>query len=348
MAITPVCTPAAESAAEAGHIPASIAQTWSTDYTSTLYSASTRATTVSSATSQAMTVRLMTFNGHMHPAYQGHQASRQQRDEQASNAARSKEQHHKQAWNPTPRDSLSRREHPGKPGSRRRKRYDNNHFVEHPCAILSPEDLPAPGYPLNAPGFHFTEHTQIAMSSPDTSVVYSRPEPRPRPARRGLTPGDRSLRQAVRRRRVPQGLVRRVEATILRFLYGQDTRSETWTLLDDDDDDDDETTSEEDDETFSDDSDVGDQAGSMVLVCEEDTNPAMTEIEAIRQSQQSDIDDPLTVTSKRRLVWEASDGKDTREGKRLTFIERRPDTILPVGSTSFYDTLFASSSIASR
>jgi hypothetical protein len=176
-----------------------------------------------------------------------------------------------------------------------------DYFVEHPCAILSPEDLPAPGYPLNAPGFHFTEHTKIAMSSPDTSVIYSRPEPRSRPARRGLTPGDRSLRQAVRRRRVPQGLVRRVEATIIRFLSGQDTRSETWTLLDE------ESTSEEEEE-FSDDSDVGYQGDSMVLVCEEDTKPAMVEVEAIKQSQQDDIDDPLTVTSKRRLVWEASDG----------------------------------------
>jgi hypothetical protein len=126
MAITPVCTPAAESSAQAGHIPTSIAQTWSTAYTSALYSSSSRATTVSSAASQGMTVSLMTFNGHMHPAYQAHQASRQQRDEQESNTARTKEKRHNQAWNPTPRDSLVRREHPDKPGSRRRKRYDNS------------------------------------------------------------------------------------------------------------------------------------------------------------------------------------------------------------------------------
>ncbi|CAO3594901.1 unnamed protein product [Absidia cylindrospora] len=34
----------------------------------------------------------------------------------------------------------------GKPGSRRRKRWDNNHLKDNPAAILYPEDLKPPGH----------------------------------------------------------------------------------------------------------------------------------------------------------------------------------------------------------
>ncbi|CAO3633645.1 unnamed protein product [Cunninghamella blakesleeana] len=47
------------------------------------------------------------------------------------------------------RDSLARRNKLliGKEGSRRRQRWDNNQFNNHPCAILYEDDLYLPGYP---------------------------------------------------------------------------------------------------------------------------------------------------------------------------------------------------------
>ncbi|RKP24385.1 hypothetical protein SYNPS1DRAFT_29847 [Syncephalis pseudoplumigaleata] len=334
MAITPLSTPAAASPdVDSRAAAATMAQALSLDYGPT-------------TPAHGMTVRLMTFHGHQHPAYMASGSQRQAANERRdpSTAATTKEKARRQTWKPAPHDGPTRREHPGKPGSRRRQRYDNSHFVGHPWAILSPEDLPAPGYPHDAPGFHFTEHAQLAMTAPDASPIHGRYEPRSRPAaRHGLTPGDRALRQAVRRRQVPRGLVRRVEATIRRFLSGEDTRSEAWMLLEEED------VAEQREEQEGVVSDVDE---SMVLVCEADVR---------EQWAEEHEEEPLTVTSKRRLVWRGSDGlsrlvvhsvcrhyrlhsysKDARDGARLTYIERRPETTMPVGTTSFYDALFAS------
>ncbi|KAI9593870.1 hypothetical protein BDF19DRAFT_447157 [Syncephalis fuscata] len=319
---------ASDSSHQTGTILGTAIQTLSSTLASTTL-ATNESVSSPAVTTAGMTVRLMTFNGHRPHSYV---SKRQDQHEVSSSNSRSKNRHNP-SWTPTPRDSLIRREYPGKPGSRRRQRYDNNHFVGHPCATLSPEDLPAPGYALDAPGFHFTDHAQVALSAPELPAIFLPSKIRSRPTRVGLTPGDRTLRQAD---------------------------FDAWTLLDHDILSEEE---EEEEEPSSNDSDVDDQASSMVLVCEEDTQPSMNvanEVTAI----DGELNDAITVTSGRRLVWEASDGlsrlivhsicrhyrlhsysKDTREGKRLTFIERRPDTVLPTSNTSFFDTLFFSSNM---
>ncbi|KAL1919155.1 uncharacterized protein VTP21DRAFT_2537 [Calcarisporiella thermophila] len=71
-----------------------------------------------------------------------------------------KEKRRRKRWVPN-RDSQAKRERPGKEGSRRRNRYDNNNFTFHDLAMLDPHDLPMPGYPSAFPRFHFT--CQVVM-----------------------------------------------------------------------------------------------------------------------------------------------------------------------------------------
>ncbi|KAG9301676.1 hypothetical protein G9A89_016747 [Geosiphon pyriformis] len=44
---------------------------------------------------------------------------------------------------------------PGKDGSRRRNRHNNNNFTQHPFAVLDPADLMPPGYENRLTTFHF-------------------------------------------------------------------------------------------------------------------------------------------------------------------------------------------------
>ncbi|KAJ3219211.1 hypothetical protein HDU67_002207 [Dinochytrium kinnereticum] len=125
------------------------------------------------------------------------------------------------------RDSLARRLFIGKIGSRRRQRYDNNHFVDHP--LVDPaEPFKAkdafPGPPMPRPKTVFSlvpPSLRSRVLSPPTDVTPPRPQPVPeiRVGEKAMTKSDRSLRRELRRARwVSEEAISRFEEEIVAFV----------------------------------------------------------------------------------------------------------------------------------
>ncbi|RUP42926.1 hypothetical protein BC936DRAFT_137883 [Jimgerdemannia flammicorona] len=153
------------------------------------------------------------------------------------------------------RDSLARRNTllVGKEGSRRRNRWNNSkhgdcwldalvglsvvdNFVDHPHAVLRSEDLPAPGYHLDAPKFHWSYDTALAhLAVSDLDQILhadsrthvprhpSQSEPHVRIRR--------SVRQELKRSHVPEGTVRRFEAELVEFLERYGDEEAGWVVV---------------------------------------------------------------------------------------------------------------------
>ncbi|KAI9225466.1 MAG: hypothetical protein DHS80DRAFT_33672 [Piptocephalis tieghemiana] len=125
----------------------------------------------------------------------------------------------------------SSREDP--PPPRRKNRRDNDRFTHHPFAILNPIDLPAPGYPREAPTFHFTPdlidlplepaHPEVKFP-PSSSSRSSSSSSIPR-LHRGLPPPPR--------RRAHKDHVQEMEEHIRAFAYAlpDSLYADSWNLM---------------------------------------------------------------------------------------------------------------------
>ncbi|CAO3672429.1 unnamed protein product [Umbelopsis vinacea] len=136
------------------------------------------------------------------------------------------------------RDSLKSRNQllVGKEGSRRRQRWDNNNFTDHPFAKLNPADLRPPGY-ADRPKFHWTDDEAVAnVTSDDIDrlclsqvAIYSNTEPPP-----SL---QRSVRYDLKKSHIPEGLVAFYDEQIRQFMERStikdpDSLEQDWVLVD--------------------------------------------------------------------------------------------------------------------
>ncbi|ORX96013.1 hypothetical protein K493DRAFT_314734 [Basidiobolus meristosporus CBS 931.73] len=119
------------------------------------------------------------------------------------------------------RDSLKTRESRGKEGSRRRNRYDNDHFTYLPHAVLNPKDMIPPGYPAQAPHFHFKydqamEQLLQHKFAHDTDLRATEKPCTNYPETQSFI--DRSIRRELRKAHVSQGIVEQYEGQIKEFV----------------------------------------------------------------------------------------------------------------------------------
>ncbi|KAI7864514.1 hypothetical protein BDF14DRAFT_1834038 [Spinellus fusiger] len=122
------------------------------------------------------------------------------------------------------KDTLSRRSNLtiGKEGSRRRQRWDNNNFSDHPTAVLCTEDLRPPGYERRsrAPQWCLPALDQTEAEAEAEAVVvvsHSRTAPLSRHTRRDL-----------KRSHLPMGIVSTYEEQILHFIQQQKLLPTGW------------------------------------------------------------------------------------------------------------------------
>eukprot|EP00842_Homolaphlyctis_polyrhiza_P005838 jgi/Hompol1/6255/HPOL_002197-RA len=134
------------------------------------------------------------------------------------------------------RDSLARRLFIGKPGSRRRQRFDNNHFTDHPFASTDADFIhewdQEPGFILPAKPTIFSEVTfsssrkslinvspnEVVRPHVQTSSVPPSPPPSPVCGPSNLSRADRDVRRTVRRSCCDDDLVRKLELVIVNFI----------------------------------------------------------------------------------------------------------------------------------
>ncbi|KAI8342793.1 hypothetical protein BC941DRAFT_413855 [Chlamydoabsidia padenii] len=110
----------------------------------------------------------------------------------------------------------------GKPGSRRRKRWDNNHLKDNPAAVLYPEDLKPPGHPPSRVSF-----LQWDMEDDDTTLDNNNDDDIYLPH---LT---RQMRHGLKRHHIPEGWVMQYEQQLVNFLSRQDENELlTWEIDD--------------------------------------------------------------------------------------------------------------------
>ncbi|ORX91742.1 hypothetical protein K493DRAFT_355288 [Basidiobolus meristosporus CBS 931.73] len=118
------------------------------------------------------------------------------------------------------RDSLKSRESKGKEGSRRRKRYDNDHFTHLPHAVLNPKDLAPPGYPAEAPRFHFKYDRamqQLLQHNFIHDIDLRAMEKTPQcPESQSYI--HRSIRRELKKAHVSEGIVERHEIELIEFI----------------------------------------------------------------------------------------------------------------------------------
>ncbi|CAG8459091.1 4892_t:CDS:2 [Paraglomus occultum] len=120
------------------------------------------------------------------------------------------------------RDSLARRESPGKDGSRRRNRHDNNNFAYHPLAILDPTDLAPPGYSHEMSTFHFYYDAMIdhfCTMFADLGYFPHEPECKRRTRDNKENVLGKSTRKRLRKSH-PEGIVKTYEEKLTAFLSG--------------------------------------------------------------------------------------------------------------------------------
>ncbi|CAG8488741.1 8436_t:CDS:10 [Paraglomus brasilianum] len=123
------------------------------------------------------------------------------------------------------RDSLARRDSPGKDGSRRRNRHDNNNFAYHPLAILDPIDLAPPGYSHEMSTFHFYYDAMIDHFCTVFADLGYLPLPAHEPECKRHTRDNKEnvLGKHARKRlkkSQPEGIVKKYEEKLMAFLSG--------------------------------------------------------------------------------------------------------------------------------
>ncbi|KAF7729577.1 hypothetical protein EC973_004252 [Apophysomyces ossiformis] len=122
------------------------------------------------------------------------------------------------------RDSLARRTQllVGKEGSRRRQRWDNSNFSDHPSAVLFAEDLRPPGYG-DRPTFHWVHDNEpvdelledvMSLQEEEQETVGEDDHTR----LETMAPLSRKARQMLKKSRVPKGLVSLYEQRLLTFM----------------------------------------------------------------------------------------------------------------------------------
>ncbi|KAK9703095.1 hypothetical protein K7432_010912 [Basidiobolus ranarum] len=119
------------------------------------------------------------------------------------------------------RDSLKSRESQGKEGSRRRKRYDNDHFTHLPHAVLNPKDLAPPGYPMEAPRFHFKYDRamqQVLQHNFIHDIDLQSMERGPSQHPESQSYIHRSIRRELKKAHVSEGVVERHEIELIEFI----------------------------------------------------------------------------------------------------------------------------------
>ncbi|KAI8848646.1 hypothetical protein BC829DRAFT_393552 [Chytridium lagenaria] len=130
------------------------------------------------------------------------------------------------------RDSLASRLFIGKLGSRRRQRYDNNHFTDHPLVDPSepfkPKDaFPGPSQPRPKTVFSLVPAAlrQRVLATTPTAVPPTTPVVRIGAS--AMTKADRALRRDLRKGRwVEEEVVRCFEEEVLAFLEGGERGSD--------------------------------------------------------------------------------------------------------------------------
>ncbi|KAI8384382.1 uncharacterized protein BYT42DRAFT_612086 [Radiomyces spectabilis] len=115
------------------------------------------------------------------------------------------------------RESLARRNRllVGKEGSRRRQRWDNNNFSDHPFAVLHPDDLRPPGYSHQRPSFHWTDEDAAVILEAEYEFW---DENHPDLNGACTAPLTRSVRQDLKKMHIPKGLVIFYENQLLDFM----------------------------------------------------------------------------------------------------------------------------------
>ncbi|KAI8907039.1 hypothetical protein DFJ77DRAFT_187682 [Powellomyces hirtus] len=128
----------------------------------------------------------------------------------------------------TPRDSLVNRERAGKVGSRRRRRYDNDNFTEHPIVMKHGSDPEFynrndrfPGLAVPRPASPFTQlpHSLVnslpTTTNPATAASAAEADRPIVPGESNLTRQDRKLLTQIRRTGLGMDVVKRFEGEII-------------------------------------------------------------------------------------------------------------------------------------
>ncbi|ORZ22381.1 hypothetical protein BCR42DRAFT_406073 [Absidia repens] len=111
----------------------------------------------------------------------------------------------------------------GKPGSRRRKRWDNNHLKDNPAAILFPEDLKPPGHQHSTSRIlHFQGQLEDGVED-DTIAIDDIGDTDIENNYNDLSVTDlpsltRQMRYGLKRQHIPEGWVSYYEQQLLEFL----------------------------------------------------------------------------------------------------------------------------------
>ncbi|KAH8553970.1 hypothetical protein BGW37DRAFT_517720 [Umbelopsis sp. PMI_123] len=138
------------------------------------------------------------------------------------------------------RDSLNRRNQLliGREGSRRRQRWDNNNFTDHPFAIINPADLRPPGY-SDLPKFHWADDEAIANITSDDIDRMCRSQDLKSTTNSTESPHSlhRSIRHDLRKSHIPEGLVAFYDEQIRQFMQRSivkdtDALEQDWVIVD--------------------------------------------------------------------------------------------------------------------
>ncbi|KAG2180542.1 hypothetical protein INT44_003546 [Umbelopsis vinacea] len=136
------------------------------------------------------------------------------------------------------RDSLNRRNQllVGREGSRRRQRWDNNNFTDHPFAAINPADLRPPGY-ADLPKFHWADDEAIANITSDDIDRMCRSQDLKSTANHVDYPLHRSIRQDLKKSHIPEGLVAFYDEQIRQFMQRSivketDSLEQDWVIVD--------------------------------------------------------------------------------------------------------------------
>ncbi|KAI9301080.1 hypothetical protein BJ944DRAFT_272017 [Cunninghamella echinulata] len=141
------------------------------------------------------------------------------------------------------RDSLARRNKllVGKEGSRRRQRWNNNQFNDHPYAVLYEDDLCIPGYPqvdafwthpdvilLMDESDYYDENGDFIMNELDLYISSSSPS--------NLKDNNHiniphHVRQDLKKQHIPQGVVFHYEQQLINFINNYDNHHESSDLI---------------------------------------------------------------------------------------------------------------------
>ncbi|KAI8069226.1 hypothetical protein BC940DRAFT_332515 [Gongronella butleri] len=118
------------------------------------------------------------------------------------------------------RDSLAKRNRllVGKEGSRRRQRWNNNHLLEHPFAILYEDDLILPGYSDLAASSPFWSQPEIVALMEDDELLQMMQSFHQEAVHVNSSMLPRHALRSLRKRHVPHSLVTDFEQQLVDFL----------------------------------------------------------------------------------------------------------------------------------